>query len=144
MLNYIFGPQLDPRLIPDDFIGIRFPTTISKRQEKTPIDSKSTVLFTLLRRLWQHLSKRRQHQFILLLGMMVISAFAEVISLGAALPFLGVLIAPDKVFQRPIVANVAPAFGITSATELVLPLTIAFAIAALVAGGSRLSGLWGS
>src|SRR5207245_3054587 len=85
-----------------------------------------------------------QHQFILLLGMMVVSAFAEVISIGAVLPFLGVLIAPDKVFQRPFIASMAQAFGITSASELVLPLTVAFVFAALVAGGVRLLVLWGS
>ena len=112
--------------------------------EESPIDTKPRVLFTLLRRLWQHLSKRRQHQLMLLLGMMVVSAIAEIISLGAVLPFLGVLISPEKVFQRPIVASMARAFGITSAIELVLPITLAFAFAALVAGGIRLLVLWAS
>ncbi len=81
---------------------------------------------------------------MLLLGMMVVSAFAEVISLGAVLPFLGILISPDKIFERPIVASVARAFGIVSASELVLPLTFAFVMAALIAGGIRLLVLWAS
>lgn len=81
---------------------------------------------------------------MLLLGMMVVSAFAEVISLGAVLPFLGVLISPEKVFQRPIIASIAQAFGIVSASELVLPLTFAFIMAALVAGVVRLLVLWAS
>lgn len=81
---------------------------------------------------------------MLLLGLMVVSAFAEVISLGAVLPFLGILISPDKVLERPIVASLASAFGIASANELVLPLTFVFAAIALIAGGIRLLVLWTS
>jgi ATP-binding cassette subfamily B protein len=75
---------------------------------------------------------------------MLLSAFAEVVSLGAVLPFLGILTAPDLVFNHPIVAEVAQAWGITSADQLVLPLTIAFASAALLAGAIRMLLLWSS
>ncbi len=94
-------------------------------------------LKNLLLRLWHHLTRRRQRQFVLLMGLMLISAFAEVVSLGAVLPFLGILVAPDRVFSHPIVADVALAWGITSADQLVLPLTVAFAAAALIAGAIR-------
>ncbi len=39
----------------------------------------------LLVRPWHHLSRRRQRQFGLLMGLMLVSAFAEVVSLGAVL-----------------------------------------------------------
>jgi ABC-type multidrug transport system fused ATPase/permease subunit len=93
-------------------------------------------------RLWHHLSRRRQRQFGIVLGLMLVSAFAEVVSLGAVLPFLGILAAPDLVFKHPIVADVAQAWGITSADQLVLPLTVAFAVAALLAGAIRILFLW--
>jgi ATP-binding cassette subfamily B protein len=96
----------------------------------------------LLVRLWHHLSRRRQRQFGLLMGLMLVSAFAEVVSLGAVLPFLGILVAPEKLFSHPIVADMAQAWGITSADQLVLPLTVAFAAAALVAGAIRILLLW--
>lgn len=96
----------------------------------------------LLVRLWHHLSRRRQRQFGLLLGLMLISAFAEVVSLGAVLPFLGVLIAPERVYRHPIVADAAQAWGITSADQLVLPLTVTFAAVALIAGAIRILLLW--
>jgi ATP-binding cassette subfamily B protein len=73
---------------------------------------------------------------------MLISAFAEVVSLGAVLPFLGILVAPEHVFGHPIVADVALAWGVTSADQLVLPLTVAFAAAALLAGAIRILLLW--
>lgn len=96
----------------------------------------------LLLQLWNRLSHRRQRQFWLLLGLMLISALAEVISLGAVLPFLGILTAPDVVFKRPFVAAIAQSWGITSADQLVLPLTIAFAASALIAGTIRMLLLW--
>ena len=102
------------------------------------------ALPNLLIRLWHHLSHRRQRQFWLLMGLMLVSAFAEVVSLGAVLPFLGILFAPDRLFSRPIVADMAQAWGITSADQLVLPLTVAFAAAALMAGAIRILLLWAS
>lgn len=102
----------------------------------------SLSLFPLLARLWSHLGRRRQRQFVLLTGLMLASALAEIVSLGAVLPFLGVLTAPDMVFNHPIVSSVARAWGITSADQLVLPLTVGFALAALVAGAIRLLLLW--
>jgi ATP-binding cassette, subfamily B, bacterial PglK len=73
---------------------------------------------------------------------MLISAFAEVVTLGAVLPFLGILVAPEKVFNYPIITNIAQTFEINTADQLVLPFTIAFATAALAAGAIRILLLW--
>tara|TARA_B110000967_G_scaffold188918_1_gene212184 strand:+ start:1392 stop:3203 length:1812 start_codon:yes stop_codon:yes gene_type:complete len=101
-------------------------------------------LSSLLIRLWHHLAYRRQWQFVMLMILMLVSAFAEVVSLGAVLPFLGILVAPEHVFNHPIVTNLVQAWGITSAEQLVLPLTIAFALVALMAGVIRILLLWAS
>ena len=103
-----------------------------------PTDSLSNILI----RLWHHLGRLRQRQFIMLSGLMLISAFAEVISLGAVLPFLSILVSPEIVFNHPIVSNIAPGWGITSADQLVLPITVAFAFAAILAGIMRIFLLW--
>lgn len=97
---------------------------------------------SLLVRLWHHLGRQRQRQFVLLLGLMLVSAFAEVASLGAVLPFLGILTAPEQVFNHPVVADVARVWGVASADQLVLPLTLAFILIALAAGAIRLFLLW--
>jgi ATP-binding cassette subfamily B protein len=96
----------------------------------------------LLHRLWMHISSRRRGQFALLLGLTALSSLAEVVSLGAVLPFIGILTQPDKVVVAPLLSNIVQALGITSGEELVLPLTIAFAVAALIAGGLRIILLW--
>jgi ABC-type bacteriocin/lantibiotic exporter with double-glycine peptidase domain len=66
------------------------------------------------------------------------------VSLGAIIPFIGILTQPDKVFASPALAGFARTLGITTPAELVLPLTLAFALAALVAGGLRLLMVWAS
>jgi len=74
----------------------------------------------------------------------MISVVAEVISLGAVVPFIGVLAAPDVVFEHQAVARLARAWGIASADQLVLPLTIAFALAAIISGAVRMLLSWAS
>ncbi len=108
----------------------------------TPPNSAFPSIITLLSQLFRHISGRRRRQFVLLLGLTVLSSFAEVVSLGAVLPFVGILTQPDQVFASPLMAGVVKSMGFTSGAELVLPLTIGFAMAALIAGGLRLLLLW--
>jgi ATP-binding cassette subfamily B protein len=72
------------------------------------------------------------------MGLVLLSAVAEVVSLGAVLPFLTVLAAPEVAFGHPLAANFIRTLGIDSPGELVLPLTIAFAAAALISAAIRL------
>jgi ATP-binding cassette subfamily B protein len=96
----------------------------------------------LLVRLWHHLLPRHRIQFFLLLGLMLANALAEVVSLGLLLPFLGILTAPDRVMAHPLVHGRLQVWGIDSAQELVLPLTLAFVAAVLVSAAIRLLLLW--
>jgi ABC-type multidrug transport system fused ATPase/permease subunit len=96
----------------------------------------------LLARLWGDLPPHRRRQFVMILGLMVASAVAEVASLGAVLPFLAVLAAPDRAFNNPLVAHAAQIFGLTRPGQLLLPLTVIFAVVALLAGAIRMLLLW--
>jgi ATP-binding cassette, subfamily B, bacterial PglK len=98
----------------------------------------------LLRRLWHHISSRRRGQFGLILVLMLLASFAEILSIGAVLPFLGVLTAPERVFEHAAAQPVIQALGLTTPAQLLLPLTIAFGVAALIAGAMRLLLLWAS
>ena len=99
-------------------------------------------LTPLLIRLLKTLSPRRRTQFYLITVLMVISAFAEVVSLGLVIPFLGVLIAPDRLMSVPAVAEMAKYFGIENGQQLLLPLTISFVVVSFVAGAVRMLQLW--
>jgi len=75
---------------------------------------------------------------------MIGASFAEIISIGSVLPFLAVLTGPERIFHHPALQPMINTFGIKSASQLLLPLTIVFALAALISGGVRLFLLWSS
>ena len=85
-----------------------------------------------------HLSKRRIKQLVLLLFLMIIASILEVISLSAVLPFLSVLTAPEQVFQHEYAQPLISALTLREPIQLILPITILFIIAVLVAGIVRL------
>ena len=99
-------------------------------------------LTSLFQDLWSHISKRRKVQFLLLLILTIFASIAEVVSLGAILPFIGILTQPEQVFESPWLSEFISFFGIKSGQELVLPLTVAFGLAAIIAGSLRLLLLW--
>lgn len=106
--------------------------------------NSSQSIAHLLRRLWRHISPQRRAQFGLLLVLMVIASFAEIVSIGAVLPFLGVLTAPGSVFAHPLARPVIEVLELTTPQQLLLPLTLGFGVAVLLAGGMRLLLLWAS
>ena len=97
-------------------------------------DSICGMLFDL----WRRLSRARRRQFVILLGLMMTAALAEVISVGAILPFLGILTAPEKLFAYPALQGFIRLTGAQDAQQLLLPLTLIFCAAALLAGGIRI------
>lgn len=96
----------------------------------------------LVRGLWMHLERRRRWQVVAVTALMVASAFAEVMTLGTAVPFIAVLVEPERAMAFGPIARAAGWVGITSASQLVVPLAGAFVVAALAAVVLRLTVLW--
>jgi ATP-binding cassette, subfamily B, bacterial PglK len=96
----------------------------------------------LSRRLFSHITPRRRLQFGLLIGLTLAGSVAEVVSLGAVVPFIGALTQPERIFASRTMAPVIRWLGLTRPGDLLLPLTIAFAIASLIAGALRVVMLW--
>ncbi len=94
------------------------------------------------KRLWGHISARRRQQLILLFVLMVFTSFAEMISIGAVLPFLGVLVAPEEVFQHPLFDKMAVVIDHFETGRTLLLITAIFIIASVVSGGARIALLW--
>ena len=99
-------------------------------------------IYFLLLRLWQHTSSRRRTEFGLLLALMILASFAEIFSIGAVLPFLAILTDPELVFAHASVQPIIHVLGLTDSEQLLLPLTIAFGMATIVAGSMRLLLVW--
>ena len=94
---------------------------------------------TLILRLWRHLQPRRRKQFLAVSLLMLVSALAEVVTLGAVLPLITVLVEPERVLQYELVADLAQMVGITRSEELVIPIVIMFVAGALLAAAIRLA-----
>ena len=106
------------------------------------IQGSSLSTSSLLLGIWGHLSRRRRLQFCLLLVVMLASGVAEMLSLGAVLPFMAVLTDPQLLWQDQIVKEVSIKIGITSANELLLPVTLLFSFVVGFASFVRLTNLW--
>jgi ABC-type bacteriocin/lantibiotic exporter with double-glycine peptidase domain len=74
--------------------------------------------------------------------LMILASFAEVVSIGAVLPFLGVLTNPGKIYNHELAQPVFLVLQIETPQELVLPFTILFILGAIFAGLARISLLW--
>jgi ABC-type bacteriocin/lantibiotic exporter with double-glycine peptidase domain len=96
----------------------------------------------LLKRIWSHLSLRRKRQFILLLCLMLLVSFAEVANVGSVIPFLGVLVAPEKVFNSKFTQPFIDFFGFTSPGQLLLPICVGFGVITVLTNVMRMLLLW--
>ena len=103
---------------------------------------RSGTIVELAKRLWPHLSRRRKYQLAFVMVLMLVSGLTEVISLGAVIPFLGVLSNPIPVFKHLGISHMASLLGIVTAEQLILPVTVFFAVAALLAGAVRILQVW--
>jgi len=97
----------------------------------------------LLKRLSIFISFKRKKQLVLLLVLMLLASVAEVMSIGAVLPFLGVLANPEAIYEYEFVQPLIAWLGVEEPKELLLPFTAIFALAAVVAGSMRILLLWG-
>jgi ATP-binding cassette subfamily B protein len=98
--------------------------------------------FELLRRAWRVISRRRKWQIGFLGILMLIGTFMDMLTLGAVLPFLAVLMDPAAAFQRPAIAKLTAMVGITSPEMLLEPLTMVFVGIVLTAGMGKLILQW--
>lgn len=107
-----------------------------------PATSQSPSTRTLLLGIWGHLGRRRRIQLALVLIVMLASGGSELVSLGAVLPFLAVLSDPEQLWRQQFVQELGAWVGFSQASQLLLPATLAFAAATVLAAMIRLANLW--
>ena len=92
----------------------------------------------MIKKLWQHLTKQRRKQFFLLLILMILASIVEIVSIGAVVPFLGALTSPEQIYQHQLAQPLIQILEITEPNQLLLPLSIIFIVATLIAAVVRL------
>lgn len=98
----------------------------------------------ILKDVYRHLSAKRRVQLVLVLLLMLLGAVAEVVTLGAVLPFLGLLADPSLESAGPLVQKVLGVAAHLLGVAPLLAAAIIFGGMALVAGAVRLTLTWAS
>ena len=99
-------------------------------------------IFLNIKKLWSHLHPSRRVQSSLILFLMVFASMMEVISIGAVLPFLGVLTNPELIFEHDYSQKIINLLGINSPDQLLLPVTILFIFAIVLSACTRITLLY--
>lgn len=99
-------------------------------------------MYKNIKYLWSHVEMGRKKQLIVLLLLIVLASLAEVLSLGALLPFLAFLSSPDTIMSNAYIVFLVDALGISSSSRLLVSLTGVFMASAIAAGVFRLSLIW--
>ena len=99
----------------------------------------SPKIIPSLLHLWSHISLKRRKQYVLLLLLMIIASFAEVISLGSLIPFLGALTNPEKIFSNEFLQPFFIFFDLHNSNEVVIFLMFTFCFFSVLSGIIRLT-----
>jgi ABC-type multidrug transport system fused ATPase/permease subunit len=94
-----------------------------------------------LKRLWAQLSRQRRLEVLVTMALTLTSSLAEMLSLGAVVPFLAVLAEPERIWGTGKAQWLAGWMGWQQPADMVVPLCLAFAGAAGVAGAVRIQTL---
>ena len=92
----------------------------------------------LFREFFGHLEPRRRKQLGLLLLLMLVGSFAEIVTIGAVVPFISLMAQPESTAEFPWLQQLFAAAGWKNPDSLVLPMSIAFVAIVVVATGIRL------
>ena len=111
------------------------------KQHSSKRKNKFGIIF-LLFGIWRHLNKRRKTQLSLLLIVMFLSAFGEVFSLTALLPFLTVLVSPEAIGNNVLYQTFVYSLRLSNSNSILILVTLLFAFSAILAACIRLLNLW--
>lgn len=99
----------------------------------TKINIKSS-----LKVIWERLAYSRKRQFIFLTFMMIVSAFLEVIGLGAVIPFISLLASSEEFLKIEFIQYLVSLFNLNSLYDIRLFFTASFIAAIIVSSVARL------
>ena len=106
--------------------------------QKQTINMKNNI-YNNFAHLWAHIEVKHKNKLYLLLIFMFLTSILEVVSIGAVVPFLAALTAPQGIFDHHLAQPLIVFFGVTNPQQLLLFLTISFSFFAVMSGMVRLA-----
>ena len=111
-----------------------------KTSEKNSEQEQS--LAGTLRGLYGHFSTRRRVHLLILVVLMLAGAIAELLTLGAVVPFVALMAEPERAYDYPRLQQLFETVGWHDPESILLPMTALFVALAVVASAIRLALLW--
>lgn len=105
---------------------------------------KPVPTLSALRELFAHISPRQRKRLLPVLLLMLAGAIAELISIGAVIPFIAVVADPQGAVAGSPFRGLLERAGLGSPMEIIVAAAVAFALAAIFAAGVRLLLAWAS
>lgn len=99
-------------------------------------------MFTAMRDLFTHIPAQRRRQLLPVLALMLAGACAELVSIGAILPFLAVVADPQKAIASGPIRSTLYSIGVDTPAKIVIAAAAVFALSAVLAGAVRLLLVW--
>ncbi len=99
-------------------------------------------LYELLLGLWKFITPRRRRQLVLLALLIAITSFSEILSIGAIVPFLGILMNPDHLLEILPFKFLFVKFGFTTLKDLMLPFALIFGFLVIFSAFMRMFLVW--
>lgn len=100
--------------------------------------SKNLKLNESLLLLWGHISRKRKKQILMLVILILLGSFAEIISIGLVVPFLGVISSPERIFNHPYAKPLINLLSISKPNEMLFSIILIFMTVILIAGALRI------
>jgi ABC-type multidrug transport system fused ATPase/permease subunit len=88
------------------------------------------------------LTPRRRSQLVILGGLSLVGALAELATLGAVLPFISLLSNPDAALRYPLISDIVRQSGRTEGSAIIASVTILFVAVVIGAAVLRLALTW--
>ena len=98
--------------------------------------------FKLSLKLWRRFNKKRRIQLFAFLAFSIISSLSEVISIASIIPFLSILVSPERIVSIPLLNYMSTNYLIFSPENIRLTITLIFGIIVIFCGLIRLITLW--
>ena len=106
------------------------------------MDKSSVGTINSLRVLWSYLSRKRKSQINLLLVFMLLSALAELTSIGSVIPLLTVVTNPEKVWNIEFLQSIYKFWGFKNPSDLLFPITLIFGLTCLLSASVKIINSW--